>query len=421
MSATSPGRAAAVPEVLADTRRRRADWARQVADILRRQVLQGAFPDGLLPDEASLAQAFGASRNAVRDAFGILRAEGLLVRVQGVGTMVAARKYPHGLDRLLGLAETLREHGEVVNEVRTAGMIVPPPAVAARLRPPGGPPVTAAVCIERLRRLNGLPFSLDFTYRGAPDDLPSAPLPATEQEFIMPLVQTRADVPVTIDASLCVEGCTLCVDICPLDSLAISPDSGKAYMHVDECWYCGPCAARCDFANPFGGYQVNHRGERFVDCDYWSGQMMAEVAREIASARGPIYLKLTHLPEETISALEGILHTTERPTRGTFHACRGHDYRTHDVEMHISEIGLCGGHSSSGVWVDENAATTVPGLYAAGDLACVPHNYMIGAFVFGDLAGAHATEFARGPGAAGPGRTWPGPGEPASGPDPGGP
>jgi succinate dehydrogenase/fumarate reductase flavoprotein subunit/HEAT repeat protein len=174
--------------------------------------------------------------------------------------------------------------------------------------------------------------------------------------------------------------------------------------------YNGPACAYV--ANPFGGYQVNHRGERFVDCDYWSGQMMAEVAREIASARGPIYLKLTHLPEETISALEGILHTTERPTRGTFHAGRGHDYRTHDVEMHISEIGLCGGHSSSGVWVDENAATTVPGLYAAGDLACVPHNYMIGAFVFGDLAGAHASEFARGAGAAGPAGPDPAPGLP---------
>jgi succinate dehydrogenase/fumarate reductase flavoprotein subunit/HEAT repeat protein len=162
--------------------------------------------------------------------------------------------------------------------------------------------------------------------------------------------------------------------------------------------YNGPACAYV--ANPFGGYQVNNRGERFVDCDYWSGQMMAEVAREIASARGPVYLKLTHLPDETLSTLEGILHTTERPTRGTFHANRGHDYRTHDVEMHISEIGLCGGHSSSGVWVDENAATTVPGLYAAGDLACVPHNYMIGAFVFGDLAGAHATEFAGGTGHA---------------------
>ena len=157
--------------------------------------------------------------------------------------------------------------------------------------------------------------------------------------------------------------------------------------------YNGPACAYV--ANPFGGYQVNNQGERFVDCDYWSGQMMAEVTREISSSRGPIYLKLSHLPEESISALEGILHTTERPTRGTFHANRGHDYRTHDVEMHVSEIGLCSGHSASGVWVDENGATTVPGLYAAGDLACVPHNYMIGAFVFGDLAGAHASGWAK--------------------------
>ncbi len=156
--------------------------------------------------------------------------------------------------------------------------------------------------------------------------------------------------------------------------------------------YNGPACAYV--ANPFGGYQVNSRGERFVDCDYWSGAMMAEVAREIESARGPIYLKLTHLAAEAIDELEGILHSTERPTRGTFHAGRGHDYRTHDVEMHISEIGLCGGHSASGVWVDEHGATTAPGLYAAGDLACVPHNYMLGAFVFGDLAGAHAAAFA---------------------------
>ncbi|WP_280270342.1 fumarate reductase/succinate dehydrogenase flavoprotein subunit [Nocardia wallacei] len=152
--------------------------------------------------------------------------------------------------------------------------------------------------------------------------------------------------------------------------------------------YNGPACAYV--ANPFGGYQVNAQGERFVDSDYWSGQMMAEVKREIESARGPIYLKVTHLPDETLTALEGILHTTERPTRGTFHANRGHDYRTHDIEMHISEIGLCSGHSASGVWVDEHARTTVPGLYAAGDLACVPHNYMIGAFVYGDLAGEHA-------------------------------
>jgi succinate dehydrogenase/fumarate reductase flavoprotein subunit/HEAT repeat protein len=152
--------------------------------------------------------------------------------------------------------------------------------------------------------------------------------------------------------------------------------------------YNGPACAYV--ANPFGGYQVNAAGERFVDSDYWSGQMMSEVKNEIESARGPIYLKVSHLPDETLTALENILHTTERPTRGTFHANRGHDYRTHDIEMHISEIGLCSGHSASGVWVDEHARTTVAGLYAAGDLACVPHNYMIGAFVYGDLAGEHA-------------------------------
>ncbi|MEU1177307.1 fumarate reductase/succinate dehydrogenase flavoprotein subunit [Streptomyces sp. NPDC005820] len=156
--------------------------------------------------------------------------------------------------------------------------------------------------------------------------------------------------------------------------------------------YNGPACAYV--ANPFGGYQVNRHGERFVDSDYWSGQMMAEFAAEVASDRGPVYLKLSHLPEESISALESILHSTERPTRGTFHSGRGHDYRTHDIEMHISEIGLCGGHSASGVRVDDHARTTVPRLYAAGDLACVPHNYMIGAFVFGDLAGADAAQYA---------------------------
>jgi succinate dehydrogenase/fumarate reductase flavoprotein subunit/HEAT repeat protein len=155
--------------------------------------------------------------------------------------------------------------------------------------------------------------------------------------------------------------------------------------------YNGPACAYV--ANPFGGYQVNRHGERFVDSDYWSGQMMAEFAAEVASDRGPVYLKLSHLPEESVSALESILHSTERPTRGTFHSGRGHDYRTHDVEMHISEIGLCGGHSASGVRVDAHARTTVPRLYAAGDLACVPHNYMIGAFVFGDLAGADASQY----------------------------
>lgn len=65
-----------------------------------------------------------------------------------------------------------------------------------------------------------------------------------------------------------------------------------------------------------------------------------------------------------------------------------------DRFVHISEIGFCSGHSASGVYVDEFARTTVPGLYAAGDMASVPHNYMLGAFTNGAVAGEHAAGFA---------------------------
>lgn len=146
---------------LAEARRLRADRARQVADVLRRQVLYGEFRSGELPPESDLAREFGASRNAIREALDLLRAEGLIERCPGVGTFVVAEKYPHGLERLLGLAETLREHGEVENEVRTTGLIAPSREVASRLRRPPGEPV---VYIERIRRINGLPLSLDLTY-----------------------------------------------------------------------------------------------------------------------------------------------------------------------------------------------------------------------------------------------------------------
>jgi len=154
--------------------------------------------------------------------------------------------------------------------------------------------------------------------------------------------------------------------------------------------YNGPACAYV--TGPFGGFTTNNKGERFIECDYWSGQMMQEFYNELQGGNGPVFLKLDHLAEETISTIETILHTNERPSRGRFHAGRGTDYRQQMVEMHISEIGLCSGHSASGVWVNERAETTVPGLYAAGDLACVPHNYMLGAFVYGKLAGEAAAE-----------------------------
>lgn len=155
--------------------------------------------------------------------------------------------------------------------------------------------------------------------------------------------------------------------------------------------YNGPACAYV--TGPFGGYTANAEGQRFIECDYWSGQMMLEFFNELEGGRGPVFLKLDHLAEETIAEIEHILHTNERPSRGRFHEQRGNDYRKKMIEMHISEIGFCSGHSASGIYTNERGECSIPGLYAAGDCASIPHNYMLGAFVYGKFCGENAASY----------------------------
>ena len=120
--------------------------------------------------------------------------------------------------------------------------------------------------------------------------------------------------------------------------------------------------------------------------------MMLEFYRELQSENGPVYLKLNHLaPETDHRDRAGPSHGRSAPAAGRFHAGPRAQVRRRIWSRCTSRrSGSCSGHSGSGVWVDENAATTVPGLYAAGDMACVPHNYLRGALTYGKICAESA-------------------------------
>jgi succinate dehydrogenase/fumarate reductase flavoprotein subunit len=112
--------------------------------------------------------------------------------------------------------------------------------------------------------------------------------------------------------------------------------------------------------------------------------------------RGPMRIKLSHLPEEKIREIESILFTTERPSCERFYEGRGIDFRTGEIELWPTEVFLCGGHGLTGVRVSEKAETSIKGLYAAGDTSLVARGHLSGAFVFGEIAAESATECAAG-------------------------
>jgi succinate dehydrogenase/fumarate reductase flavoprotein subunit len=115
---------------------------------------------------------------------------------------------------------------------------------------------------------------------------------------------------------------------------------------------------------------------------------------------GPMRIIMSHLPEQRIREIEEILFTTERPVQERFYEGRGVNFRTGEIELWPTECFLCGGHGLTGVRVDENAASTVPGLFAAGDTSLVARGHLTGAFVFGEIAAENATKYAEGIGKA---------------------
>ncbi|MDA8393183.1 MAG: GntR family transcriptional regulator [Actinomycetota bacterium] len=144
----------------------RADAARWVRDALRVQILEGVFgiggAAGQMPAEAELSRQYEVSRNAVREALDLLRAEGLVDRKPGVGTFVVGAKLRQRLDYLEGLAESVGgQMVEVHNSVLAWGEVKPPVFVAQRL---GLEERDRVLFVERLRHAADVPLSLDTSY-----------------------------------------------------------------------------------------------------------------------------------------------------------------------------------------------------------------------------------------------------------------
>jgi GntR family transcriptional regulator len=132
---------------------------RQVRDLLRARIVLGGFGDGAVPGEQRLIEEYGVSRGVVRDALDLLRAEGLIERLQGAGTFVVAQsRIRHGLDVLRGLPDEI-EDGQyrITYQVLDMGLVPAPPIVAERLSVAEGAEV---VFFERLTVLDALPLTL---------------------------------------------------------------------------------------------------------------------------------------------------------------------------------------------------------------------------------------------------------------------
>ncbi|MCF8033454.1 MAG: FAD-binding protein [Desulfarculaceae bacterium] len=191
---------------------------------------------------------------------------------------------------------------------------------------------------------------------------------------------------------------------CSGDGYTMAYEAGAELVNM-ECFQANTLlkdhqGPSCGYvAAPRGAYTINPWEQRTWSHGYSSGDSKMGSWKRFAQGKGPIYLKMDHLPEEMIQIIEKIQWGNERTSRGLFHHGRQQDYRNANaVELAFAEeIGVCGGHSSSGVLSDVDGATCVPGLYVAGDVdGGLPHSYLGGALAMGGIIGEAAAHFAAG-------------------------
>ena len=149
-------------------------------------------------------------------------------------------------------------------------------------------------------------------------------------------------------------------------------------------------------AQGVGAAQVNARGEKYqAKYGNTTSERLYAVVSENLAGRGPCYLETQGISEEAETSLEKA-YLNMAPAQTMKWRETGLGPRTANVEVEGTEPYVVGGHTASGYWVDKERQTTVPGLFAAGDVAggC-PQKYVTGAFVEGKIAAEGAAKYVR--------------------------
>jgi adenylylsulfate reductase subunit A len=143
-------------------------------------------------------------------------------------------------------------------------------------------------------------------------------------------------------------------------------------------------------AQGVGAKQINALGEVYEQkYGLTTSERVYGTVAENMAGRGPCCLQTKGITnEQEQSLLKAYLNMAPSQTLKWLES--GALPSENDVEIEGTEPYIVGGHTASGFWIDADRATTISGLYAAGDVAGgAPQKYVTGALAEGEIA-AHS-------------------------------
>lgn len=149
-------------------------------------------------------------------------------------------------------------------------------------------------------------------------------------------------------------------------------------------------------AQGVGAKQINSFGEVYeTKYGITTSQRVYGTVNENQEGRGPCYLRTEGITPEQDDALKKA-YLNMAPSQTLKWIESGKNPSEQNVEIEDTEPYIVGGHTASGYWVDTKRATTIRGLFAAGDVAggC-PQKYVTGALVEGEIAALSAVDFVK--------------------------